>query len=448
MTSVVLPGTLDIFSRPAIQLAVLDRNVQEFRPIVPQSKIDNPVEFNIHSANDEMIDLSETRMRMNFKITLEKKPKAGGDAVALTGDDWKNIFPVTNLLNSIWKQIDVQINDKPVTNSQQMHAHKAYLDVLTGFSSDSKKGFLSAAGWVNQTYDASGNELAGDREDWLKPATVTSKNSNVLQLYGPINCELFYQGRALVAGSRIKLTCIPQTNPAFYLKNMNDESTNIITITPTIEDLVIEATTLKIDPKALDAHRAMLKTTPAVYPFTRSEIKVFSIPAGKTYHNIAQVVSGTMPTRALVCFLPNSNLVGDYKLNPFKFSHQKLSYLAFHKNSKMFPQQPFKPDFEKKHDMREFMSLYTSLREATTDSCITLNRKDWRDHSMIIGVNFTPECSTGCNQEGHVNEDDKGVLSLELQWAAPTKDMYALIYLEFESAVEIYGNQEVKTNWI
>ena len=71
--NVVLPGTLDLFSRPAVQLAVLERNTQEFRPIVSQAKIDNPVEFNIQSGTDEMIDLSETRMRLKLKINVTKK---------------------------------------------------------------------------------------------------------------------------------------------------------------------------------------------------------------------------------------------------------------------------------------------------------------------------------------------------------------------------------------
>ena len=96
--------------------------------------------------------------------------------------------------------------------------------------------------------------------------------------------------------------------------------------------------------------------------------------------------------------------------------------------------------------MREMLSVYNALREATTDSCITISRKDWRDHSMIMGVNFTPECATGCNTEGHVNEEDKGVLSLELQFSDATTDMYVLCYLEYESHLEIYGNGDVKTS--
>ena len=445
--NVVLPGTLDLFSRPAVQLAVLERNTQDFRPIVAQAKVDNPIEFNIQSGTDEMIDLSETRMRMKLKINVVKKKTADGTIQTMTADNWKSIFPVNNILNSIWKQIDIQINDRPVTNSQQMHAFKSYLDTLTGFTSDSKKGYLSAAGWENVTYDDSGKEKAGDREMWFHPAQASLKDSKEIQFYGPLNCELFYQGKALVAGSRLKLTCIPQTNPAFYIKNMNNADSTFL-ITPTIEDIVLEVTTIKVESKALEAQRTMLKTTPAVYPFTRSEIKVFNIPAGKTYYNIAQVQSGTLPSRALVCFIPNKNLVGDYSSNPFKFAHQNLSYLCFHKNGKMFPSQPYKPKFNEKLDMREMLSIYTTLREATTDSSMTINRKDWRDHSMILGVNFTPECSLGCTSEGHINEDDKGVLSLELQFDSATTDMYALIYLEYESTLEIFGNGDVKTSWL
>ena len=446
--NVVLPGTLDLFSRPAVQLAVLERNTQEFRPVVAQAKVDNPVEFIIHSGSDEMLDLSETRMRMKLKLDVNKIKNSDNKKENMTQGEWQKIWPVANILNSIWKQIDIQINDRPVTNSQQMHAFKAYLDTLTGFSSDSKKGFLSASGWVDQEYTSTGEETASGREEWLLPSPGTLNTSKEIQFYGPLNSELLYQGRALVAGSRLKITCIPQTNPGFYIKNLNGNSTHTYTITPVIEDLVLEMTTLKIESKALEAQKTMLKTVPAVYPFTRSEVKVFNIPSGKTYYNIAQVQSGTLPSRALVCFIPNKALVGDFATNPFKFAHQNLSYLCFHKNGKMFPQQPFKPDFTKGLDMREMLSVYTTLREATTDSCMTINRKDWRDHSMVLGVNFTPECSAGCLSEGHVNEDDKGTLSLELQFSAATTDMYALVYLEYESTLEIHGTGEVKTSWL
>ena len=53
---------------------------------------------------------------------------------------------------------------------------------------------------------------------------------------------------------------------------------------------------------------------------------------------------GTLPDKIKMVLIPNENMGGSYKTNPFDFQHAKLSYLTMKVNGEMIPTTPLQPD--------------------------------------------------------------------------------------------------------
>src|SRR6266436_1327954 len=104
----------DLFTVPPTQLTIDKNIVTEHRPIAPIS--DNniaPIEIFVNSAIDEYIQLRETLLYFKLKINIKKKD--GTDPTAVT--EWAKIQPVNNLLHSIFKNVDLEVEGQSVTFS-------------------------------------------------------------------------------------------------------------------------------------------------------------------------------------------------------------------------------------------------------------------------------------------------------------------------------------------
>lgn len=118
-----------------------------------------------------------------------------GDAVL--GDD-DIVGPVNLLLQSLFSQVDVSMQNKPVKSSG---AHYPYLSMLNtlNFGTDAKSSQLTSQFWVS---DAAGefddcNAKTGRNSGLLKRALLI-KGSKTIDLEGPIMHELFQINRYIL----------------------------------------------------------------------------------------------------------------------------------------------------------------------------------------------------------------------------------------------------------
>src|SRR5260370_13195180 len=113
-TALALPE-YDLYGVPPTQLIVDKDITTEHRPISVINSSASPIQFEIHTAVDEYINLSKSEIKISMKICLSKTNLATDQDVK--PEDWDKIWPVNNLLHSMFKAVKVTIGGAEVTNA-------------------------------------------------------------------------------------------------------------------------------------------------------------------------------------------------------------------------------------------------------------------------------------------------------------------------------------------
>src|ERR1700712_4764613 len=110
-SSVPLPK-FDLFGVPPTQ-GVIERDiVTEHRPI---TSIDPSsfVQFEIFTAVDEYLDLEKLFLYLKVRVNLDS---------TITDSDWIDVSPVSYLMHSVIRQMDIFIGDKQITTTSPTYA--------------------------------------------------------------------------------------------------------------------------------------------------------------------------------------------------------------------------------------------------------------------------------------------------------------------------------------
>ena len=201
----------ELWSISPTQISV-DHDVDmEARPLSTLSST-QPIEFNVTSAEDEYINLSETYLYIKARATLAKDDKKDP-----TSEEWKTLQPAQYFMHALFSQIEVKIGDKEITNAPQTYPYRAYLEALLGYSSDAKKTTLGAALW---------NDTKVDRIESIRPETGGGATGKWFEMMGRLHLDLTFQEKNILGGCDLKIRLIPNT-PKFYFSSATAASKQV-----------------------------------------------------------------------------------------------------------------------------------------------------------------------------------------------------------------------------
>ena len=331
---------LSLFARPSVDCAVTSVSYRQYRPLGQITK-GSPISFNLMGATTEYIDLKNISIRLKVKIAQE-------DGTAVTEDD--KVAFVNNAGNSLFRQVDVKLQQKLVTSSVGTnYPYKAYLDSLTGYGpSVESQLFVKDRAEHMDTSDPSailGNSGLAVRWIWTK------KGQEVI-LEGPLFVDILQQDRMLLDGVPIDIQLFPHTD-AFALMAADDSKKYRVDIM----DAVLTVPHNAIMPGVLLGHAERLKEKPALYPFLRSDMRIFNIPSGSHTWTVDNIFQDSVPSRLVIGLVYGAAYSGSYTKNPFNFDSMKLNYLDFLVQGQSKPGLPFQPDYEK----RQYTSVSAAL---------------------------------------------------------------------------------------
>ncbi|KAK3745395.1 hypothetical protein QZH41_001434 [Actinostola sp. cb2023] len=110
--------------------------------------------------------------------------------------DGEKTAPVNNLLQSLFKQVDVFLNGVQVTQSTGTYSYRSYYETILNFGPAAKKSQLTAGLFYKDTagnLDSTDPTLTNaDANLGLKSRYSFIKESALVDLFGPIYCDLFY----------------------------------------------------------------------------------------------------------------------------------------------------------------------------------------------------------------------------------------------------------------
>ena len=150
---------LDLESVPPLQIGVVNDCLVRTSPKSgPESG--GPLEFLILASGDDYLNLSHCYLYLKCRVLKDNgSPIESLKADATRGED-SSVGPVNLLFHSIFRQVDLVMNDALVASSGNTYPSRAYLTTLLSYGCDAKETWLRhLEGWYT---DENGKYIAQD----------------------------------------------------------------------------------------------------------------------------------------------------------------------------------------------------------------------------------------------------------------------------------------------
>ena len=421
---------LDLFSVPVTNTMIENGIYVYYQPLAPVDNAD-VIEFVI-PATDDYIDLSRTFLELEGKMTLM-------DGTALTADTGA-IFPVNNFLHSLFKQVDVTLNDFQVVKGSQTYQYKAYIEKLLNYENSFKNTALSSCLWITDTpgyFNETDASPAGKNKGGIARQKYIALSETV-QMADKLHVDIFNLNKYLLNNISVKIKLIRSVNKFYVMKSANLNNEYMFKITKAN----LKVRKVKVASSVQLAHnRVLTNLKTAKYPINYSEIKVFSVVQGNSSVTLDNIFLGSIPTRIIVSLVLSSGMEGSYTENPFNFKHFDINFMSLYIDGIAFPSKPYQPDFEKKLYLPCYNDFLEGCNKLNNNKSNGISRVDYVNGNCLFVFDLTPDLS---GTSDHFNLIKQGSVRLEIKFAKTLPaNVNILIYGESEHLMLIDSNRTV-----
>ena len=185
---------LNVLSLPPTMTAMQESHWFEHFPIAFLSN-NAPIEFIFPPQTENWTHLSQSYLYVKFKIIQTN----GHDLEANS-----NVAPVNNFLHSMFRSVDLYLNNKVISNSDT-YPYRSYIEHLS-YNADSKSTHLKASVFWAEDTTAQFNTLDHDGANTgLLTRMAAILQSKTAELFGRLHLDLFQQEKYLPNGIEIRL---------------------------------------------------------------------------------------------------------------------------------------------------------------------------------------------------------------------------------------------------
>ena len=183
---------LDLFAVPPTQTSLEKGHWIDHQPV--SSVADGgPITF-LCPGTEDYVDLSKTLLTVKAKVINADGTNLGAGA---------KVGVVNNFLHSLFKQVDVFLKEKQVTQATGTYAYRAYVENLLNYGPAAKQSQLTTALFYKDTagkMDVADPTLAGGHGNaGLRTRYVFSGESKTIEMTGPIMSDIFMTERLLLS---------------------------------------------------------------------------------------------------------------------------------------------------------------------------------------------------------------------------------------------------------
>ena len=423
---------LDLFTLPLTQTGVETGSWDPHHPVTSLND-EAPIQFEINGSGEKYVDLNNTNLLLQVKITKED----GTDLDAST-----NVGPVNNWMHSLFKSVEVELNNVSVTNLSSGYGYQAYLENLLSYQGDAKKSQLQSVMW---SVDTAGHMDGSKLTTPTTPAENTGFNkrgqqtraSKLVELMGPLSVPIFNQDRLLLNGvdARIKLH---RSTPAFHL--MSSAAGPFKTH---IHKAILYVRKVRVEAGVRLGHARPLETSTAKYPIRRGNIRTHVLPSNITSEHVQDLLKDEIPRRVIIGFVDNDAYDGSLTKNPFHFKHYNIIDLSLKVGGDIL--EPLRPDFSEGIYTREFLNLYSGIGKLKEDFGNDIIAKTFPRGYTLFAFDLTPDLS--CESD-HYQLVKKGNVDLDATFAsALSSPVCMIVYVEYDNVTEIDKARNVITDF-
>ena len=409
-----IPQELLPFEAKTTQVAI--RGVQEVK-YLPINSFDTSDTVNFEIPPQQNLMIKNIEIVTKFSIEND--------------DDDVTALLVSNPANSLWKQVDIILNNKHQLSNpmQQSSNYETFFSTILNVDQEREDVLLN-----NQRFllDDGGKEDGSD-DRIISPARIrstpiTSKRS--VTVISDLNCSLLKTSKLLIPGLEFNIS-LTKNKPEFLLLSLG-------THTIKIEKVYLSVTFVQAEEAYLAVLEKRLETTPAIYDGHRTEISTFGIQSGVTEYQFNNIYRGHLPHFMVVCVQDREAINGHYAKNPFTFYPFKS--IQVYINNREYFADPLEASEE--DDTLVINHFYKALGYDLKGTCL-INRKNFRAHFMIpIAL------ARDRTIKHHHNLQEVADFKVEIKFeqAVPANQVL-MVYSVFDQLIKIDKQRNVEILW-
>ncbi|XP_071082614.1 uncharacterized protein F54H12.2-like [Haliotis cracherodii] len=413
----LVPETLNLFTLPPYQTSVQKHYFVNVRPL-SQINDSTPLEFHVSNSGGDYVDLKRTRLHLKVKVTQT-------DGTALAEDE--NVAPVNLFLQSLFSQVTVYLQNQLVSSTNNHYAYKSMMKTLLEYGHEAKSTQLTTQLFykdvAEQNSDLESSNVTGSINGGMSSRASYIADSKVLTMSGPIYEDIFDVNRYLL--NEVDLTLkMYRSDPKFCLmSSVIDHEFKV-----QILDAYLQVCKVKVNPALILAHNELFEKSNALYPYTKTEVKVTSIPTSQQTHSIDNV-SNPVANRYIVGLVESASLNGSYAGNPFNFKSSMLKKVTLYVDGVSVPSQPTEAD-----DVESYVNMLDGMDLWKKDEGNAITRSDF----LLGSALFVFDLDKMCEDSEYLNLVKSGTVRLELEFkSALINPLSCVVLTQRNSLIEI-----------
>ena len=346
-------------------------------------------------------------------------------------------FPVDAIFHTMWNGVDVFMNQQLVSTTNTMYAYKAMIETMLNNSVDTKKYQLTSIGFT-------GNDGEQDNPDVQEAINIGQSNrwemfrdGKSVQLLGYLASDMMTIEAAILPGVEIVIKLYPNRDKNRLMTFPIGTEAELV-----LEDIVLKVCKKTMTPDVVVSHaNALEKGGPARYPFRRTEVRAFGVPAGYRTATIENPYQSNIPTRLIAGMVKTKSYAGDFQANPFNFKHFDVSGAGLYIDDEPIPKRPYKLAPSQGIYIEPLMDLYSLLGKAGEDRDIGVSREQYLNGMFLIPFDT---CPTAAGDMAYLSRYQGGHMRLELTYSKALKEPIQIItYAIFPAILEIDAARNV-----
>lgn len=361
-----------------------------------------------------------------------------GDGSKLETTDY--VGPVNLFLQSMFSQVEVTMQGKLVTSTTSHYPYKAMIQTLLSYGDEAKTSQLTSQLWEKDTAGhLDDNDIDGGGNVGLYKRSLYFARSMTVDMEGPIYHDLFQVDRLILNQVAINVR-LTRARPEFYLMT-NAASPDFKVL---IEDIVLKACKVQINPAVIYGHAEILKSVNAKYPFTKTEVKQIAIAAGTVNFDQDQLFQNIRPNRVVVGFVNALGAAGDYTKNPFNFQHFNVNQIGLFVDNVPVSGNVMRLNFNATSG-RTIIQAFNNMFEVTDkwlhDSGIQISRSEFAGGYAMYCFEIEPNFG---DDGTYLHLLKQGNVRLEVQFSLALTDATScIVYAEYPGYYEINAARDV-----
>lgn len=353
------------------------------------------IEFDIQGSSNQYINLgkSELYMKLRFWKDKDKTTPFHFNNEISTSPDTEMTVPIDAIFHTLWRNIDISLNQTDISSCINNYMYKAYFETLFSYGESTKNNQLHCIGYTgndgefdsNNPYTINkSNSGALLRHTMLLKDNALNNKDGGLELIGYLMLDICNQKAAILNGVDIFLRFWPNKDEITLMTYPNSLNCYI-----EIADIYLDVCKIDVSPAITLGHDRALFNNQASYEFQKAEINIYNIAKGEYNFNKSGIFSNKTPSRVIVGFVRSEAYCGNQQLNPLKFGEYGIDTVTLYWEG-IPVRKPYKIDMNNSLYLDAYMGMYRMLGKMWDDSDIPISRSQFKKGLTLFCFNTDP----------------------------------------------------------